>query len=116
MTTTKKTALFLSSALAGMTLAASLSFAGGDYRGVLDWSIGDTGAPDCPQDYQYPECLLPGAGNRSCLMRKAIQSAKDNDCANAMRQALTTQCHNGNAQTILADAGQQAVCDYLKSK
>lgn len=83
---------------------------------MLNWSIGDTGAADCPEQYQYPECLLPGAGNRSCLMRKAIQSAKDNDCQNAMRQSLITQCHNGAAQAILAQAGQPAVCDYLKTK
>lgn len=82
----------------------------------IDWAIGNTGAPDCPEQYQYPECLLPGAGNRSCLMSKGIQSAKDGDCANAFRQATTCQCHNPGAQQELGAAGQQAVCDYMKTK
>jgi hypothetical protein len=83
----------------------------------INWSIGNTGAPDCPEQYAaYPECLLPGRGNRSCLMSKAIQSAKDNDCANAFRLTLITQCHNAGAQQSIAAAGQEAVCNYLKKK
>lgn len=68
-----------------------------DWQKNIDWTIGDTRAPDCPEQYQYPECLLPGKGNRSCIMQKGIQSAKDGDCDNALRQALTAQCHPGGA-------------------
>ncbi len=83
----------------------------------INWSIGNTGAPDCPDQYAaYPECLLPGRGNRACLMQKAIQSARDNDCANAFRVTLITQCHNGGAQQSIAASGQQAVCNYLRTK
>lgn len=82
----------------------------------LDWSIGNTGAPDCPLEYAaYPECLLPGSG-RACLMQKAIASAKENDCSNAFRLSLITQCHNPEAQKSIAAAGAEAVCSYLRKK
>jgi hypothetical protein len=83
----------------------------------IDWAIGNTGAPDCPQLYAatYPECLWNGR-NRSCLMEKAIASAKANDCANSFRLTVITQCHNGAAATELAQAGQDNICNYLKTK
>ena len=49
-------------------------------------------------------------------MRKAIASAKANDCDNAFKLTLITQCHNHGAQMDLARAGSQAICDYLKGK
>jgi hypothetical protein len=86
-------------------------------RANLDWSIGNTGAPDCPLEYAaYPECLLPGSGARSCLMQKAIASAKANDCSNAFRLSLITQCYNQEAQKGIAAAGPEAVCTYLRKK
>jgi hypothetical protein len=83
----------------------------------LDWSVGNTGAPDCPLEYTaYPECLLPGTGSRACLMQKAIASAKANDCSNAFRLSLVTQCQNAGAQKAIASAGAEAVCSYLRKK
>ena len=81
----------------------------------VDWARGDTGAADCPQLYvaTYPECLWNGR-NRACLMEKAIASAKANDCANAFRLTVITQCHNGAASTELGGAGEAAVCQYEK--
>jgi hypothetical protein len=63
-------------------------------RGNIDWSIGNTGAPDCPDQYvaTEPKCLAEG--NRSCLMRRAIDSAKHNNDSYAKRLTLITQCHN----------------------
>ncbi len=84
----------------------------------LNWSIGNSTGPDqldCPGQYgAYPECII--GGGRACLMGKAIQSAKDGDCAKAFRLTLITQCHNGSAQAEIAGIGQQAVCDDLKAR
>ncbi len=81
----------------------------------VDWARGDTGAADCPQLYvaTYPECLWNGR-NRACLMEKAIASAHADDCANAFRLTVITQCHNGAAATELGGAGEAAVCKYEK--
>jgi hypothetical protein len=49
-------------------------------------------------------------------MTHAIDSAKHNNCSYAMRLTLITQCHNQRAQQTLAEAGQQAVCDYEKTR
>jgi hypothetical protein len=49
-------------------------------------------------------------------MQKGTQSAKDGDCDNALRQALTSQCHNGGAQQSIGAAGKDAVCNYMKGK
>src|SRR5262249_12992995 len=60
--------------------------ANADFKGNLDWCIGnhtvDPGQTNCPGDYAatYPECLT--GGGRACLMTKAIDSAKANDCNN----------------------------------
>ncbi len=85
-------------------------------RGNIDWSIGNTGAPDCPDQYvaTEPKCL--GEGNRSCLMRRAIDSAKHNNDSYAKRLSLITQCHNGNAQKSIGRASEKAVGDYLRTK
>jgi len=90
--------------------------AGGNWKDHLDWAISDNGAPDCPDLYivTSPECLAHG--NRSCVMRTAIASAKAGDYNNAFRLALVSECHNAGAQMDLATAGQQAVCEYLRTK
>jgi hypothetical protein len=87
-----------------------------DWQKGIDWAIGDTGPVDCPAQYAatYPECIFKGG--RSCLMSKAIDAAKANNCSWAFQLTLITQCHNSAAQTALAIAGQQAICDYLKIK
>ena len=90
-----------------------------DWQKHLDWSISNSdagGSVDCPDKYltTYPECQV--SGGRSCMMKKAIQSAKDNDCANALRVSLITQCHNTPARDQISRAGQAAVCRYLKTK
>lgn len=90
-----------------------------EWQAHLDWSISNSdagGSVDCPDKYlaTYPECHANGG--RACMMRKAIQSAKDNDCANALRVSLITQCHNVPARDKIRDAGQENVCRYLKSK
>jgi hypothetical protein len=86
-------------------------------RQHLDWAIANRGATDCPLEYAaYPECILPDAGGRLCLMRKAMESAKANDCSNAFRLSLVTQCHNPAAEKTIAAAGQEAVCAYLRKK
>jgi uncharacterized membrane protein len=80
----------------------------------LDWSISNSdagGSTDCPLDYPYPECVI--SGGRACLMRHAKQSAHDHDCANALRVALVTQCHNRGAANGIAAAGESQVCQYL---
>jgi hypothetical protein len=90
-----------------------------EWQQHVDWCIQNSdagGSVDCPDKYTatYPECLV--SGGRSCLMKKAIQSAKDGDYANAFRLAQICQCHNVNARDKIRDAGQKAVGDYLKTK
>jgi hypothetical protein len=88
----------------------------GDAKQHVDWAIGNTGHPNCADQYiaTYPACLLEG--NRSCLMRKAIESARSRDCNNAVRLTLITQCHSSSAQQQIAAAGADAVCTYLASR
>src|SRR5690349_4776071 len=97
---------------------SQLSAANQNWKGAIEWCIGNTdagGAVNCPQEYIYPECIA--SGGRSCIMKKGIQSAKDNDDANAYRQALVCQCHNTGARDgIMYCAGQKAVADYLRTK
>lgn len=98
----------------------SLGFDKPDWQKHIDWCIGnyttDPGEANCQDQYlaTYPECLT--GGGRACLMTKAINSAKANDCNNAMRLTLICQCHNGGAQQQLGDAGQDNVCSYLRQK
>jgi len=87
-----------------------------DWQSHIDWSIGNTGAPDCPDQYAQTEGHCLAEGNRSCMMRRAIDSAKSNNCSYAMRLTLITQCHNAGAQQAIGAAGEPAVCQYLKGK
>jgi hypothetical protein len=87
----------------------------------LNWCMGnwtyDPGETNCFTDasyLKYPTCVANGG--RACLMRIAIQSAHDNDCNNAYALSLTCQCHNGDASAAMAAAGEQKVCDYLKTQ
>lgn len=87
-----------------------------DWQKGIDWAVGNTGEPNCKEEYvkTEPKCLVEG--NRSCLMARAIDSAKHDNYAYAMRLTLITQCHNGGAQKQLGEAGQKAIGDYLKTK
>ena len=85
----------------------------------INWSIGNSTGADqvnCPDQYLATEPAALTSGGRAALMRRAIESAKANNCDYAMRLTLITQCHNAAAQQEIAAAGQQAVCDYLKTK
>ncbi|MCP9136127.1 hypothetical protein NMM48_12415 [Acinetobacter baumannii] len=93
-----------------------------DWRGHVDWSFHDTGAPDCPGDYALvgaSECLVTGIfpntgnGNRACLMSKAKIDAEDGNCNGAINKLLITQCHNGKAQAEIRAANKEEVCDYI---
>jgi hypothetical protein len=91
-----------------------------DWQGHIDWSVGnhttDPGETNCVDQYLATEPACITAGGRSCLMARAIASAKSNNCSYAFRLTLITQCHNGGAQQAIGSAGQGAVCDYLKTK
>ena len=91
-----------------------------DWQIHIDWAIGnhttDPGETNCPEQYVATEPACITGGGRACLMVRAIDSAKHNNCSYAMRLTLITQCHNQGAQQALGEAGLQAVCDYEKTK
>jgi hypothetical protein len=91
-----------------------------DWQKHIDWAIGnhtsDPGETNCPDQYAATEPKCITGGGRACLMGRAIDSAKANNCNYAFRLTLITQCHNQGAQQALGAAGQQAVCDYEKTK
>jgi hypothetical protein len=91
-----------------------------DWQKHIDWSIGnettDPGETNCIDQYVATEPACITGGGRACLMRRAIDSARANNCSYAMRLTLITQCHNGGAQQAIGGAGQDAVCGYLKNK
>jgi hypothetical protein len=91
-----------------------------DWQKHIDWSIGnhttDPGETNCVDQYAATEPACITGGGRSCLMVRAIDSAKANNCSYALRLTLITQCHNGGAQQAIGGAGQGAVCNYLKTK
>jgi hypothetical protein len=82
----------------------------------INWSISDSGDPDCPERYAGDASRCLDKGNRSCVMEQAIQSAKRNGCSEAYQLTLLTQCHNKSARDSIARAGEAAVCRYLKSR
>jgi hypothetical protein len=86
----------------------------------IDWCIGnhttDPGGTNCVDQYTATEPKCITGGGRACLMERAIDSAKHNNCSYAFRLSLICQCHNGNAQQHLGEAGPQKVCDYEKTK
>jgi hypothetical protein len=88
-----------------------------DWMTHVDWAIANTdagGSTDCPGEYQIPGCIL--SGGRACLMREAVGAARNGRCADAFRFVSVTQCHNPTARAELIQAGEKAVCDYLKTK
>jgi hypothetical protein len=91
-----------------------------DWQAHINWSIGnhttDPGETNCVEQYVATEPACITGGGRACLMARAIDSAKANNCSYAMRLTLITQCHNGGAQQAIGGAGQASVCNYLKSK
>lgn len=91
-----------------------------DWQKHIDWSIGnhttDPGETNCVDQYLATEAACITGGGRACLMARAIDSAKANNCSYAMRLTLITQCHNGGAQQAIGAEGQAAVCYYLKTK
>jgi len=91
-----------------------------DWTNHIDWCIGhyttDPGGADCANQYTATEPKCIAAGGRACLMERAIAAAKHNNCSYAFRLTLICQCHNGQAQQQLGEAGQQKVCDYEKTK
>jgi hypothetical protein len=107
-----------------MLLPSGLPLASGqqkpDWQQNIDWSIGnhttDPGEANCVDQYVATEPACITGGGRACLMARAIDSAKSNNCSYALRLTLITQCHNAGAQQTIGGAGQNAVCAYLKTK
>jgi uncharacterized membrane protein len=87
-----------------------------DWQKHIDWASRNSnagGEVNCVGDYlvSYPECYA--SGGRSCIIGKARQSARDNNCSWAMYLATLTQCHNDQAANTIKAAGEYAVCQYL---
>jgi len=91
-----------------------------DWQKHIDWCVGnhttDPGETNCIDQYAATEPRCITGGGRACLMQRAIDSAKHSNCSYAFRLTLICQCHNDGARQQLGKAGQQAVCDYEKSK
>jgi hypothetical protein len=119
-----KTRRFVMSFLVCSLVFSSAALAFGsekpDWQKHIDWSIGnyttDPGETNCVDQYAATEPACITGGGRACLMVRAIDSAKANNCSYAMRLTLITQCHSGRAQQAIGEAGQNAVCGYLKAK
>lgn len=118
--TLTKSSLFLGLVLILNGSLAAIGQDKPDWQKHIDWSIGnhttDPGETNCVEQYVATEPACITGGGRACLMLRAIESAKANNCNYAMRLTLITQCHNGGAQQAIGAAGQDAVCGYLKSK
>ncbi len=101
-------------------VVAGVTTSRADFKESLSWCISsytkEPGELDCANEYvaTYPECLT--SGGRSCLMKKAVASAKDAKCDMAFRLALICQCHSDGGRSEIEAAGKQAVCDFLKSR
>ncbi len=112
--------LLLSILVGGVILTSPVLADKPDWQKHIDWAIGnntsDPGETNCPDQYAATEPKCITGGGRACLMARAIDSAKSNNCSYAFRLTLITQCHNQGAQQALGAAGQQAVCDYEKTK
>jgi hypothetical protein len=91
-----------------------------DWQKHIDWAIGnhttDPGETNCVEQYVATEPACITGGGRACLMARAIDSARHNNCSYAMRLTLITQCHNQGAQQAIGEAGESAVCGYEKTK
>ena len=108
----------LTMGLLGVSLAyAQGTQTTGDLQAQIAWCAQDTGPAQCPATYQAvraSDCL--GAGNRSCLVRKASEAAAANDCDRAYPLVYACQCGSGQeaARDMLKTAGSAAVCKALK--
>jgi hypothetical protein len=91
-----------------------------DWQNHIDWCIGnhttDPGQTNCADQYTATEPRCITGGGRACLMERAIDSAKHNNCSYAFRLTLICQCQSGKAQQQLGEAGPQKVCDYETTK
>jgi hypothetical protein len=110
----------------GLLLLAGIPVgsADADWQGNLAWCAGDTGAPDCPEQYVAvgaQSCLGlgvgggTGMGNRQCLIYQARYLASQGYCAPAFATALVCQCQNSDARQEILSAGMNAVCNWLTS-
>src|SRR5689334_17139813 len=85
----------------------------------IDWASGNTGVPDCPEQYVIlgmNDCLLNGfvgLGNRACVIAKARYLANQGLDEAALPLVAITQCHNPRIEQQTWDAGAKAVGDYL---
>jgi hypothetical protein len=89
-----------------------------EYQIHIDWSVRDSGPPDCPWAYiadGQDSALCLASTVRSCLMGLAISDAKSGNTQHAFTRTIITQCHNSEAMIVLAKAGPQQVSDYLKN-
>jgi hypothetical protein len=86
-----------------------------DWRKDIDWSSRDTGSPDCPGEYVGLASVCLINGNRKCLISRAVTAANSQQCAQALRLAVVSQCHNPAAFHAIEEAGESVVCTYLRS-
>ena len=97
---------------------SQLSGANRIWQANIEWSIQDKGNVECPSEFAKFKnarvCL--SEGGRSCLMRGAVELAKQGDYETAFEMAIVSQCHNPAAAETIKSAGPQAVGDYLRSK
>jgi hypothetical protein len=79
---------------------------------ALAWCASDRTIPSCTAEYATvaPACL--GEGFRACLIEKAANAARSNDCGVALKLARVCQCHNPAVRDALEES---AVCDWLRS-
>ena len=85
----------------------------------VESSIADVTGPEqvmCPELYESTQTRCQFEGGRACLMKRAIEAAKRGDCARAVWFTEVTTCTDQAAQREIKDAGETAVCNYLKSK
>jgi hypothetical protein len=93
-----------------LTVAAISSAA----RAGIDWCRVDRGEPGCTREDRVSgsDCL-GSDGGRSCLTRKAIQAARQQQCDEAFGLIKMCLCRDNAALKAVIDAGEPAVCAYL---
>jgi len=90
-----------------------------NWQKQVESSINDVTGPEqvkCPELYESTQTRCQFEGGRACLMKRAIEAAKRGDCARAVQFTEITKCNDQAAQREIKDAGETAVCNYLKSK
>lgn len=83
-------------------------------RAGIDWCRVDRGEPGCAWEDRVSDgdCFRSGGG-RSCLTRKAIQAARQQQCDEAFGLIKMCLCRDDVALRAVIDAGEPAVCAYL---